>query len=129
MAGAPQAVVYHAIESHTLPGILRQNLKWRHLAYLVSRHPELRPELPLRIFWDEEHLWTTTALVGLVGARRRPWLAALAAPYLIRSSRRRGTWRRARLTSVAEIPGQAVRQVAEVLGLVAGSVRHRTLVL
>jgi hypothetical protein len=27
------------------------------------------------------------------------------------------------------MPGQAVRQVAEVLGMAAGSVRHRTLVL
>jgi GT2 family glycosyltransferase len=129
IAGAPDAVAYHAVESHTLPGILRQNLKWRHLAYLVSRHPELRPELPLRVFWDEEHMWTTSAIVALLAARRRPVLAALALPYAVRSSRRRGRRRRARLTATAEIPGQAVRQVAEVLGLVFGSVRHRTLVL
>ena len=46
IVAAPDAVVYHAIESHTLPGILRQNLKWRHLAYLAKRHPEFRRELP-----------------------------------------------------------------------------------
>ena len=129
IVGAPEAVVYHSIESHTLPGILRQNLKWRHLAYLVSRHPELRPELPMGVFWDEEHLWTATAIAGLLGATRRPWLAALALPYAVHSSLRRGKRRRERLTSTAEIPGQAVRQVAEVIGLAAGSVRHRTLVL
>jgi len=77
--------------------------------------------MPLGIFWDEEHLWTTVAMAGVAGATRRRWLAALAAPYVIRSSRRRGSRPRARLTSVAEIPGQAVRQVAEVLGMAAAA--------
>ena len=126
---APGAVVYHAIESHTLPGIVRQNLKWRHLAYLAKRHPEIRRTFPLRVFWDEEHLWTATAMAGVLGAARHPALLVLAAPYAIRSSRRRGRGKRARLTAAAEMPGQAVRQVAEVVGLAAGSVRHRTLVL
>ena len=48
VVAAPAAIVNHAIESHTLPGILRQNLKWRHLAYLVKRHPEFRRELTMR---------------------------------------------------------------------------------
>jgi GT2 family glycosyltransferase len=115
IVAAPEAVAYHAVESHTLPGIVRQNLKWRYLAYLVSRHPEFRRTMPLRLFWDEEHLWTATAMVGVLGA--------------VRSSRRRGRSRQGRVTAIAEMPGQAVRQAAEVLGMAAGSVRHRTLVL
>jgi GT2 family glycosyltransferase len=126
---APDATVNHAIESHTLPGIVRQNLKWRHLAYLVKRHPEMRREFRLGVFWDSEHLWTTTALVGLVGARRHRALLALAAPYAVRSSRRRGNGLRARTVALVEMPGQAVRQVAEVLGLAVGSLRHRTFLL
>ncbi len=126
---AADALVYHAIESHTLPGILIQNLKWRYLAYLVKKHPELRRELTLRVFWDADHLWVTAAAVGLTAARRRPGMLALAAPYVLSSSRRRGRGPRARALVVAEMPGQAVRQLAEVLGLAAGSVRHRTLVL
>jgi hypothetical protein len=42
---------------------------------------------------------------------------------------RRGSSPKGRAIAAAEIPGQAVRQVAEVAGLAAGSVRHRTLVL
>jgi glycosyltransferase involved in cell wall biosynthesis len=126
---APEAIVNHSIESHTLPGILRQNLKWRHLAYLAKRHPEIRAEFPLGIFWDADHLRTTGALLGVIGARRSPVLLALAAPYARHSLRRRGRGRRARTIAAAEMPGQAVRQVAEVLGMVAGSVRHRTLIL
>ena len=126
---APDALVHHAVESHTLPGILRQNLKWRHLAYLASRHPELRRQFPLGIFWDDDHLLTTAALAGLVGARRNPVLLVLAAPYVRRALRRRGRGRRARAIALVELPGQAVRQAAEVAGLAAGSVRHRTLLL
>ena len=129
IVAAPDAVVNHAIESHTLPGILRQNLKWRHLVYLVKRHPEFRRQLPLGVFWDSDHLLTTAALVGLMGARRRRTLAVLAVPYARRSARRRGTHLLGRAVAVAEMPGQAVRQVAEVLGMAAGSVRHRTLLL
>jgi GT2 family glycosyltransferase len=129
IVAAPDAVVNHAVESHTLPGILRQNLKWRHLAYLVRRHPEMRRELPLGVFWDADHVRTTAALAGIVAARRHLALAALAAPYVVHASRRRGPGRRARAIALAELPGQAVRQAAEVAGMAAGSVRHRTLLL
>jgi glycosyltransferase involved in cell wall biosynthesis len=129
ISAAPDALAYHAIESFTLPGVLRQNLKWRHLAYLVKRHPELRAQFPLGIFWDEEHLLVTAAAAGVLGSARHPSLLALALPYARRASRRRGSGRRALALSLAELPGQAVRQLAEVLGMAAGSVRHRTLLL
>ncbi|HEX6457331.1 MAG TPA: glycosyltransferase [Thermoleophilaceae bacterium] len=129
ISAAPDAVAYHAIESFTLPGILRQNLKWRHLAYLVKQHPELRAQFPLHVFWDEDHLLVTAAAVGLAGARRHPLLLVLAAPYVRKASRRRGGRRRDRALALAELPGQAVRQFAEVLGMAAGSVRHGTLLL
>jgi hypothetical protein len=129
ISAAPDALAYHAIESFTLPAILRQNLKWRHLAYLAKHHPEMRAQFPLGIFWDEEHLLVTAAAIGLVGARRHPWLLPLVAPYVRRASRRRGGGPRARAIALAELPGQAVRQFAEVLGMAAGSVRHSTLLL
>jgi hypothetical protein len=126
---APEAVVNHAIESHTLPGIVRQNLKWRYLAYLAAQHPELRGQLPLGIFWDDDHARTFGALLGVAAARRRKAALVLALPYMSRALGRRGPGVRARTVALAELPGQAVRQTAEVLGLVAGSVRHRTLLL
>jgi GT2 family glycosyltransferase len=130
LVAAPDAIVNHAIESHTLPGILRQNLKWRHLAYLAKQHPEMRREFPLRVFWDADHLRTSAALVGVAGAARsRPLLALAAAPYVAHALGRRGGSLKGRAIAAAELPGQAVRQVAEVLGLAAGSVRHRTLLL
>lgn len=129
IVAAPDAVVYHAIESHTLPGILRENLKWRHLAYLAKRHPELRQEFKLGVFWDSEHMLVTAAAVGVIAGRRFPPLLALTVPYLRLLSRRRGNGWRRRLVATVEMPGQATRQVGEVLGLAAGSVRHGTLLL
>jgi glycosyltransferase involved in cell wall biosynthesis len=129
IVAAPLAVVNHAVESHTLPGIVRQNLKWRHLAYLARQHPEFRREFPLRVFWDEDHLLTTAAFAGVIAARRHRFLAALALPYVVRSSRRRGRSKLQRLTALAEMPGQAVRQGAEVAGLAIGSLRYRTFLL
>ena len=129
MDPAPDAVVNHAVESHQLPGIMRENLKWRHLAYLAKEQPEVRAEFPLGIFWDTEHMRTTAALAGIAGARRHPALLALALPYVRRALRRRGRHLRGRAIAAAELPGQLAKQGAEVLGLVAGSVRHRTLLL
>ena len=129
IVGAPDAVVNHAIESHTLPGIVRQNLKWRHLAYLVKRHPEVRRDLPLGVFWDGDHLLTSAALVGLLAGRRRRLLLLLAGPYLARALGRRGRGGRARAVAAAELPGQAVRQTAEVVGMAVGAVENRTFLL
>jgi glycosyltransferase involved in cell wall biosynthesis len=129
IVGARRAVVNHAVESHTLPGMVRENLKWRHLAYLVKRHPEVRRDLCLRVFWNADHLAMTLAVAGVAGAARDRRALALTAPWAVRASRRRGAGARARATALAELPGQSVRQLAEVAGLAAGSVRHRTLLL
>ena len=129
IVGARRAVVHHAVESHTLPGILRQNLKWRHLAYLVKHHPDVRDHLVLRVFWDHDHLAVTAAAAGVVAARRNRALALLCAPYVLRALGRRPPGLRGRVTAVVELPGQAVRQLAEVAGMAAGSVRHRTILL
>ena len=129
IVAAPHAIANHAVESHTLPGVIRQNLKWRHLAYLVKRHPEFRRELALGVFWDLNHLWITVAVAGLIGARWNRVALLLAAPYVRRTSFRRGPRPRARALALLEVPGQGVRQLAEVMGMAAGSLRHRTLLL
>ena len=128
-AAAPGALVHHAIESHSPPGILRQNLKWRHLAYLVKRHPEFRRELTLGVFWNADHLALAAALAGLAAARRNRAALALAAPYAIRAAGRRGPGPKSRAIALAELPGGAVREAAEVAVMAAGSVRHGTLLL
>ena len=129
LAAAPGALAYHAVESHSLPGILRQNLKWRYLAYLVKQHPEFRRHLVLGVFWDMEHLTVTAAAAGVAGATRNRAALMLAVPYVVRAMNRRGPGWKSRTIAAGELPGAAVRQFAEVLGMAAGSVEHRTLLL
>jgi hypothetical protein len=95
----------------------------------VKLHPEIRRDLTLGVFWDDEHLAASGALAGVIGARFNPLLLGLAAPYVVRVLSRRGPGLRSRAIAAAELPGAFVRQGAEVVGLAVGSVRHRTLVL
>jgi GT2 family glycosyltransferase len=129
LIAAPEAVVNHAIEAQVLWRAIRSNWKWRHLAYVVKRHPEMRRYCRLRLFWEPEHLEVLLAFAGLLGVRRSPALALLAIPYLRREARHRGSRPADRLVAVAELPGRAVFELAEVMTMAAGSIEHRTLVL
>ena len=129
LVGAPDAVVNHAVEAFTLPGFIRRNVRWRHLAYVVSRHPRLRRECELGVFWKRSHLTVLLALAGLLGARRTPLVALLAAPYLARELRRRGPRPVDVGVAAAEVPGRAVNELAEVGAMAWGSARYRTFVL
>lgn len=126
---APEVLTYHAIHAAPLPRRLRATWRWRDLPRLVGRHPGLRREFPLRVFWKPTHVWLGPAVVGLAGARRRPALAALALPWAFQALPDYGPGARGRLRAVSELPLAAVRDVAEVAALARGSVRHRTLFL
>lgn len=73
LAAAPDALVYHAVESYTLAGILRLSWKWRQLPVLARRHPQLRrPGLIDRFFWrDSQKYLLLTLAGGVVSFTRR----------------------------------------------------------
>jgi Glycosyltransferase like family 2 len=129
LVAAPAAVVNHSVEAHMLPGFVRRNLRWRHLARVVARHPSLRRDCALGVFWKDGHLRLLVALAGAAAARRVPALALLALPYVVPELSRRGARPVDVAVAAAELPGRAVNEAAEVLTMAAGSVRHRTLVL
>jgi glycosyltransferase involved in cell wall biosynthesis len=129
VVGAPDAVVFHAVEEYTLPQMVRLNLKWADMAYLVKRHPQVRRDYPLRVFWRREHFLFCLALLGVALGRRVPPLAVLAAPYLRWALSRRGPRKKARLACAVELPGRVVVDAAEVATLAYGSAKHRTFVL
>jgi GT2 family glycosyltransferase len=129
LVGAPDAVVNHAVEAFTLAGFVRRNVRWRHLAYVVARHPQLRRDCALGVFWKRSHLTLLLALAGLAGARRAPLAAALALPYLAPELARRGSRPVDVAVAATEVPGRAVNELAEVAAMAAGSARYGTLVL
>jgi len=126
---APGAVVYHAIEAFTLPGIVRQNWKWRHLPWLLRRHPELRRECDAGVFWVRRHGWLALAVAGLAAGRANGALRLLCLPYLAAALSRRGRGPRAVAVALAELPGQAAVDAAELATYAIGSARHGTLAL
>jgi GT2 family glycosyltransferase len=129
VAGTTDAIVYHAVEEYSLPAMIRLGWKWRHVALLAKRHPRVRSEWPLGIFWRRKHALLTAALLGALAARRFPPAALAALPYLREQLLRRGSAKRQIAVSALELPGQVAVDAAEVATMAAGSVRHRTFVL
>lgn len=127
--GASEALVFHAVESYSLAGALRLSRKWEHLPRLVKRHRSLRGLYPLRIFWQREHMWLTLALTGAAFSFSRRVFAALALPYLTSALLRRGIRTKAVLRCAAELPAHSLVTLSELLALVRGSVRYRSLFL
>jgi glycosyltransferase involved in cell wall biosynthesis len=129
VVGAPDAVVFHAVEEYSLPELMRLNSKWQHLVYVFRKHPQLREQLYAGLFWRKSHAELALALAGLGLARRTPLALGLTVPYLRRAINRRGPRRRSRLLSGLELPGQVAVDLAELLTMVRGSLRYRLPIL
>ena len=80
---APEVLTYHAVEAASLPRRLRTLWRWQDLAWLVKRHPELRDELFVGIFWKRTHVWFPLAAIAAVLSRRSPLWLVLAIPWLV----------------------------------------------
>lgn len=129
LVAAPDALVYHAVEEYALPAAIRLNFKWRHLAFVIKRHPELRRHFKHRIFWRRTHRDLALLLLGAVLARRLPGALLLVAPWTYRRITRRGRHRNAMAAGVLELPGALVVDTLELATMCWGSVTYRTLVL
>ncbi|CAA9504774.1 MAG: hypothetical protein AVDCRST_MAG30-2135, partial [uncultured Solirubrobacteraceae bacterium] len=118
LAAAPAAVVFHAVESFSLPAMVRLTWKWRALPLLFRRHPGLRADrLTLGLFWKRSHPRLLLALAGLAGARRSRALALLALPYLEYATSVHGHGATGVARAVAELPSRAVVDLAEVAAI------------
>ena len=126
---APEALSYHAVD-WGLRRRLRGSWRWQHMALVVRRHPELRPELPLGGWaWKTAHARWLLAAAGLVAARRRPAALALAAPWVLGTPTTYGRHPRALARTVTELPGRFLLDGTETAALLRGSARHRALLL
>src|SRR5205085_1449093 len=94
IAGTDDAVVYHAVEEYALPAAVRMGWKWRDIALLAKRHPQVREDFTLFFFWRRKHATLALALAGAALSRRFPPAALAACPYLAEKLTRRGTAKR-----------------------------------
>ena len=123
------ALVYHSVESYSLIGMIRLTRKWGDIPRLARLHPEIRQDYTLGVFWRPSHFHLALAAAGFALARRHPGALALTVPYIRAAVNARGRGKKARLASAAELPGKVVVDTTEVITLVVGSFRHRTVVL
>jgi glycosyltransferase involved in cell wall biosynthesis len=122
----PRAQAFHAVHRAGLSGRVRSAGRWADIPRVVARHPGLRADLALGVFWRRSHGPFTLALAGALVARRAPVLgAAMALPWARLYRPVHGSWP----GTVAALPAHAVADAAEVGAVVAGSVRARTLVI
>jgi glycosyltransferase involved in cell wall biosynthesis len=126
--GDDAMLTYHAIADASVLGWIRSSRRWGDLPGLFKRHPQLRSELFLGMFWKREHLLVLLALWGLLGARGNQLRPLAALPWAAGRGAH-GENLRGRLRDVFELPGWAIIDLAELLILTRGSARHRTIVL
>jgi GT2 family glycosyltransferase len=119
---------FHAIEEASLRQSIRSAWRWGEVAILLKRHPELRRELPLRLFWKREHALLLLALAGIMLGRHRVASAAVCLPWAL-SHRTHGGGVRGRIRQLLELPGWVAIDMTELVALTASSLRHRTIVL
>jgi len=129
--GDQRMLTYHAVEEGSLLSRIRDCGRWQGLPQLVRRHPGIRRQYTLRIFWRPSHLWLPVALLGLLRGRRNPLWSLFALPWLSYPFRaaNHGTDARGRLRTVMELPGLAAIDIAEIAVLARGSIRWRSLLL
>ncbi len=127
--GAKEALVFHSVESYSLPAVIRLNFRWQHVPDVVRRHPQLRRRHTLGIFWRRSNFELCLAATGVAGCQEAPTRAPAGAPLPRSAVNARGPGKRARLASTVELPGRIVADGMEVAALAKGSARYRTLVL
>jgi hypothetical protein len=97
---------------------------------MIRRHPELRADYYLWIFWKPTHVWLPFFLLGAwLGERRSPPWRMLCIPWLLHGPARYGPSPRARLRALLELPSALIRDSVEFAALAVGSARHKTLFL
>jgi glycosyltransferase involved in cell wall biosynthesis len=127
-AGDAAMLTFGAIDDQSLLPWLRAASDLRDLALVFKRHPELRQRLYLQAFWKRSHAWLPLALAGLLLQRRRPLAIGLVVPWAaLWEPRHDGI--RGRVRHLTELPGWALIDSAELLAMVRGSLRHRSIVL
>lgn len=123
---AGDALVHHGVVFQGPWGRLTRGWRWRYVPAVFARHPGLRRELGLGVFWSPWHQWLFGAALALALPRRRGigwrflrwWLAA---PYVRRLTHYR--------TGPLLAPYRLACDLVEVAAIGTGAVRHRVLML
>ena len=120
------ALVHHAVLELGPVGALRDAFRWTETVRVFARHPDTRVILDHRIFWNVWHYLLARSLLALLLPRPlRPlrWAILARHAYSLYGRARRegaGAWL---------LPFLVAYDLAQLIGVARGAVRHRTLVL
>jgi glycosyltransferase involved in cell wall biosynthesis len=132
---AGDAVVHHDVRPSRWSTQLRDTTHWHSLPLAVAKHPQIRNRLYASVFWRRTHPSAIAVVAGLgliAGGRttrHRMSGLALMAPYVrdrLVTTPLPYTGRKDRLRL---LPAALAIDLAEVMVLAAGSVKHRSLML
>jgi len=125
----PDAIVFHDVTAAGPREAVKDQARWSALALVFASHPEQRAQtLHHGVFWRPTHAEVLMlGAAALLGARV-PAARALAGPWLHRKlcTERNDV---PLAVAVAELPGALAVDVAGLVAVVRGSIRHRTLLL
>jgi glycosyltransferase involved in cell wall biosynthesis len=124
--GASEVVTRHAIDEGSFWGTVRGAWRWQGLPLLIQRHPRVREEFPLGYFWKRSHVWAPFAGLAWLWMKRSRLAIVLAMPWVAHATPKHGVRPRPRLRALIELPGKWVIDIAEILALAWGSLKHRT---
>jgi glycosyltransferase involved in cell wall biosynthesis len=121
---------FHANDQIGLIDAMRGAQRWGGLSELVRRHPSMRDEFPMWFFWKRTHFWLLFAIAAWFLERRSRAWGVLAVPYVVHALPQGHSQRpRGRIRALLGLPHQLAVDVAEIVALIRGSIRHRKLML
>jgi glycosyltransferase involved in cell wall biosynthesis len=120
---APDAVVLHAVEPLGVRGKLRVAARWSGSVRIYAEHPQTRAMLKQGLFWN---VWHYLMLRSLAALLMPPWLRRMVLTWHLLELRRRARRAGAGPWGVAFL---IVHDLVELLAVLRGAVRYRTLVL
>jgi GT2 family glycosyltransferase len=125
----PDALMHHDVRPSSWRLALRETTKWADMPLLAARHPGVTGHgMHSPRWWRRSHPVALLAAAGVVASTRRPLAIAAVIPWVrLRTGDAPVTSRIRHLPVV--LPGQLVLDLAEVVTLVRGSIRHRRLLL
>lgn len=126
----PSALVRHVVRQPSAQVALREAWRWHGIPRLVKKHPELRVVMfRHRVIWRESHQWMLLALLTLPFVFRSRLFLLGMAPWIWVRLLREVKGRRTVLRRLRMSPVLAAIDILEVIALVRGSVRDRTVAL